>query len=358
MTPRSIPSAFALDGSCQSVEPLGAGHIHRTFLVTTSCARYVLQQINTNIFPDEAALMGNVDRVSRHLRDMPDVETFRVVPTRDGELFLRDDESNSWRMLTFIDETCCHDTVPDAESAAGAAALFARFHRALADLPPPPLNEILRNFHHTPSRFIQFLEAHEEAPRERLESAASEINFALKQGIEGCSVLQELLDTGRIPLRVAHNDTKINNVLFDRHTGAARAVIDLDTVMPGLWLHDVGDLIRTAATRAAEDEQDLERVRIDPALLRAILRGYTEAMGDTLLLVERQLLVTAGRVICFETGLRFLADHLRGDRYFAVHRPGHNLDRCRTQFQLTRDLVQYEGSFSAPASSSAPDSGA
>lgn len=336
--PSSVASAFEIDGACRGMEPLGRGHIHRTFQVEASRSRYILQQINTHVFPDVAALMHNVARVSRHLRDIPEVETFDVVPTRSGEPFLRDAQGRYWRMLTFVEHTCCHDTVPGPKCAADAAALFARFQQALMDLPPPPLQTLLPDFHHTPRRFDRFLNAQTEAPPGRRKDARAEIDFALERGPTLCRVLQDLLDTGEIPLRVAHNDTKINNVLFDHRTGAARAVIDLDTVMPGLWLHDVGDLIRTAATKAAEDERDLSRVRIDPALLEAILCGYRDAMGEVLLPIERRSLITAGCVICFETGLRFLTDYLLGDRYFAVQRPGQNLDRCRTQFRLALEL--------------------
>lgn len=332
-----VLNLFALPEAAWSVQPLGSGHIHRTYRVEGPARRYVLQALNERVFGDLTALMDNVSRVCRHLQSQGGIGTFDVLPARDGALYARDASGQAWRLLTFLDGMVAHDTLSDPALAEEAAGAFARFQRALLDLPGPPLHTILPGFHHTPRRFRQFEVALAQATPARADEAAGEIEFAFDHR-PFVNELQVLLDADQLPVRIAHNDTKINNVLFDAATGRARAVIDLDTVMPGSWLYDFGDLLRTAACPAAEDERDLDRVGWDPRMVTALTRGFCRVHRDTLTALERQHLFAAVRIVCLEIGLRFLADHLAGDRYFAVHRAGHNLDRCRVQFRLVELL--------------------
>jgi Ser/Thr protein kinase RdoA (MazF antagonist) len=340
--------AFELAGSPSAARRHGNGHIHDSFAVTLdggSSARYLVQRLNTRVFPDPEAVCANVAQVTRHVRARlleqggEDVarRVLTLLSARAGGWLHVDDEGAAWRAYIFIDGARSHERAASPEQARQVARAFGGFQRLLASYDGPRLRETLPGFHDTRRRFAAFREALQGDTHGRARQARPEIDLALERE-SFASCLLDLRAAGVLPERVTHNDTKINNVLLDDATGEGLCVIDLDTVMPGLSLYDFGDLVRTATATAAEDETDLARVDVDPVLFAAVARGWCEALGEALLPLERQHLVTAGRLITFETGLRFLTDFLGGDGYFRVARPGHNLDRCRAQFALLRAL--------------------
>jgi hypothetical protein len=349
----AISREFALEGTFLRADLLRSGHIHDTYAVRLQGAagprRYVIQRINTEIFRDLECLTSNVVRVTEHLnRKLAAAtdsegrqEALNVIPTHAGEPLFRDTDGGVWRAYDFIEHTRTVDIVEHPDQAREGAYAFGTFLEALADLPLPRLHETLPCFHDTPRRFAAFKEAVDAVPQDRASEAKDEVAFALAR-----APLTELLSTalarGDLPERVTHNDTKINNVLFDVDTGEGVCVIDLDTVMPGAAAYDFGDLVRTTTATAAEDEPDLRKVRLRLDLFEAVVHGFLDAASELLTPAEVESLVVAGKVITFETGLRFLADFLQGDIYFKTARPAHNLDRARTQFELVRQLEEQE----------------
>ena len=350
---REIGRAFEIEGEFVSAAPHGSGHIHATYLAEYRLGgralRFVHQRINTAIFGDPAAVMDNVRRVLSHVhRKLEDLEAadasrraLTLVPARDGAAFFRDAEGGWWRTYVFVEGSRTVDVVETPGQAYEAARAFGTFERMLIDLPPPRLRATLPGFHHTPGRLEAFRRALQADPLNRAASVRDAVAFAEERERLAWS-LEDLAASGAVVERTVHNDTKVNNVLLDAATGEALCVIDLDTVMPGLALHDFGDLVRTAACRATEDEPDVSRVVVEPALFEALARGWLEALSGHVGAEERASLVLAGKVITFECGLRFLTGHLSGDRYFRTHRPGHNADRCRAQFALVRSLEVQE----------------
>ena len=293
--------------------------------------------------------MENIERVTAHFarRRRPGLT---LVPTREGATALIDARGDWWRMYRFIEGAVTHgdgtSVTPAAARAAGRA--FGEFQQALADYDGPRLHDTIPHFHDTVRRYAAFERAVDAAPLERRRAAATEIAFArTQQRLAG--VLVGAITAGRIPERIVHNDAKVSNLLFDAATGAARCVVDLDTVMPGLAPADFGDLIRSTACPAAEDERELGRVVLDRAVFEAVADGYVNATRDFLTREERALLVPAVLVITYEQGLRFLTDWLESDRYYRTTRPGQNLDRCRTQFRLLEGLLAAESALTSVA---------
>jgi len=349
---REVGSHFEIAGDFVSAEPFGGGHINDTFRATYRVGgkerRFVHQRINHRVFKDPAALMENVGRIVGHLRRKlagePDFERRApaLVPAKDGALFHRDAEGNYWRTFVAIERARTHEIVESPRQAFEAAKAFGRFQRLVTDLPAPRLRDTIPDFHNTPKRFADFEAAVKRDAAGRAKSVGREIEFAMRrQAIAG--VLEDLKRRGDMPERITHNDTKFNNVVIDDATGEALCVIDLDTVMPGLALHDFGDMVRTTTSPAAEDERDLSKVELRLPMFEALVQGYLASAGDLLNEAERLNLAFAGKLITFETGLRFLADHLNGDVYFKVRREGHNLDRARTQFKLVESIERQEG---------------
>lgn len=349
--PDDVAAAFAIDGHFVGAERHGSGHINDTYAASFERrgerVRYLVQRLNAHVFPDPEALVANVAQVTAHVRrrlegaGLRDVErrVLTLVPTRAGGFLHRDDVGGAWRAYVFIEGARSHDRAARPQHAREAARAFGSFQRLLLDYDGPRLHEVLPGFHDTRRRLLALRGAVARDALRRADAARAEIEFALaREPLAGR--LLDLQAAGKLPERVTHNDTKINNVLIDDATGEGLCVIDLDTVMPGLSLYDFGDLVRTAALTAAEDETDPARVEVDPVLFAALARGWSDALGDALLPLEREHLLTAGQLITYETGLRFLTDHLDGDRYFRIHRPGHNLDRCRAQFKLLRSLEE------------------
>jgi Phosphotransferase enzyme family len=344
---RAIAGHFDIYGEFLSAAPYGTGHINDTYCAVFDQAgttiRYILQRINHRVFKNPVALMDNVRRVTGHLAgklaDQPDRgrRFLTLVPGRDGRAWLQDADGNYWRAYLFIERARTYDVVESAEQAYQAAKAFGEFQTLLADLPPPPLHATIPDFHHTPKRFARFQQALAADAANRAREARPEIEFVLRRQ----SLAGVLVDSG-LPERVTHNDTKLNNVMLDDATGEGICVIDLDTVMPGLALYDFGDLVRTSTCSAKEDERDLSKIQMEFPKFEALVRGYLSATAGLLTPEERKHLAFSGRLITLEIGLRFLTDFLEGDIYFKVHRAGHNLDRCRTQFKLVESMEQQQ----------------
>ena len=333
-----ILRSFRLDAAPVSCEPYGCGHINATYLVKTERGRrYILQKINHHTFRDVAGLMENVTSVTDFLRarahDPRGVLT--LVRTTGGASYLHA-ENGYWRVCDFAEDTLCLQQPETDEDFYQSAVGFGTFQQLLSDFPAETLHETIPNFHNTPDRYRMLCEA---AERDRMGRAAQvqpEIEFALARQAE-MGAIQHALDAGELPLRVTHNDTKLNNVLLDAKTRKALCVIDLDTVMPGSSLYDFGDAVRFGAATAAEDETDLCNVEMSLARFRVFTRGYVRACPG-LTAKELELLPMGAKTMTMECGVRFLTDYLDGDHYFAVHRNGQNLDRARTQFKLVADM--------------------
>ena len=341
----AVARQFQTPGDFSAATPYGSGHINDTYAATFdqggTPVRYLLQRINHHVFQQPVALMENIARVTAHLQTKLTAERTRraltLIPARDGRLYHRDAAGNHWRMYIFIERAQSYDAVESPTQAYEAARAFGQFQQQLADLPAPRLHDTIPDFHHTPKRFAAFEQATITDHCQRAALAQPEIEFARRRR----SLVTQLLDA-ELPERVTHNDTKFNNVMLDDATGEGICVIDLDTVMPGLALYDFGDLVRTTTSPAREDERDVSRVSLQMPMFEALVRGYLETAGSFLTPAEKQHLVLAGKLITFEIGLRFLTDFLAGDLYFKVHRMGHNLDRCRTQFRLVESIEQQE----------------
>jgi aminoglycoside phosphotransferase (APT) family kinase protein len=340
--------AFDIQGDFLGASPYGSGHINDSYCAVFqrngTTPRYLLQRINHSIFKDPVTLMENIERVTGHLAvqvaDDPDRErrVLTLIPTRGKGVLHRDADDNYWRAYRFIENATTYNSVESPGQAYQAAKAFGEFQRMLADLPAPRLHDTIPDFHHTPKRFAALERAIAADAAGRVSLAGPEIDFALAR-----KPLANVLLDAALPERVTHNDTKINNVMLDDATGEGTCVIDLDTVMPGLAAYDFGDMVRTATSPTAEDERDLSKVTMQFPLFEALARGYLSTAGGFLTSSEKEHLAVAGKVITFEIGIRFLTDYLSGDTYFKVHREGHNLDRCRTQFKLLESIEQQEG---------------
>jgi hypothetical protein len=348
---KAVVAQFEVPGDFLDAQPYGSGHINDTYLVRMRQDRqaipWIVQRINHRIFQDVAGLMRNIQRVTEHLRRRlaampgsdPARETLTVVPTRAGQAFHRDAGGSFWRAYVFITGARTYDEVQSGAMARQAACAFGTFQKLLMDLPAPPLQETIPNFHHTPSRFAKLEAAIAADGAGRAASCQPEIEFAVARKAMTAVLVQQMA-AGVLPSRVTHNDTKINNVMVDDRDGRGVCVIDLDTVMPGTVLYDFGDQVRTTTGTAAEDERDLGNVRFQAGMFEALVRGYLETVRDFLVPAEVDHLAFCGRLITFEIGIRFLTDYLEGDVYFKTHRPAHNLDRCRTQFEMVRQMEQ------------------
>ncbi|HEX4286393.1 MAG TPA: aminoglycoside phosphotransferase family protein [Terracidiphilus sp.] len=338
---------FGMEGDFAGAQPYGSGHINDSYCAvfreSSKPMRYIVQRMNTQIFKNPVALMGNIQRVTAHIAQQLngqsdcDRRVLTLIPARDGRVYFEDPAHGFWRAYRFIEGASSYDAVQSPEQAFQAAKAFGRFQQMLASLPAPRLHETIPNFHDTPKRFSALDAAITADVANRAASAKPEIAFALSRQ----SIVSKLIDDN-LPERVTHNDTKFNNVLLDDGTGEGICVIDLDTVMPGLAAYDFGDMVRTTTSATMEDERNLSKVRMEFPMYDALVRGYLESAGDFLTQGEKSSLAFSGKLITFEIGIRFLTDYLSGDTYFKVHRDGHNLDRCRTQFALVESIEQQE----------------
>ncbi len=346
----TILPQFEVEGEVLEFPPYGSGHINDTFAPKIKdkngkVTRYILQRINTNIFRDPEGLMENVVGVTSYLKGIicenggdPLRETLTIIPTLDGKAFYRNPATgNCWRMYIFVEDTISYDLVEKPEDFYMSAKSFGRFQLLLAHYPAASLHETIPNFHNTVDRFAKLKKAIAKDKMGRAASVQPEIDFALAREAD-CHVLLDLQAKGEIPLRVTHNDTKLNNILIDVKTKQGICVIDLDTVMPGLAHYDYGDSIRFGASTALEDERDLSKVWMDLNLFEAYTKGFLEEAGAVLNDTEKANLPMGAKIMTFECGIRFLTDYLEGDTYFKTHREGQNLDRTRTQFKLVADM--------------------
>lgn len=326
-----------------NISPYGNGHINDTYLCGGDGSGYILQRINTDVFKNPDEVMENIVRVTEFLRGKiaaaggdPERETLTVIPTKKGESFLRADDG-CYRMYTFVQNTYSADTVENNGQLFEAGKAFGSFQKMLNDFPMEGLHETIVNFHVTPERVKQLDAALKVNFENRAEKCADEIALAKKYSSYADKIV-EAIRAGEIPLRVTHNDTKLNNVLLDRTTGKGVCVIDLDTVMPGSLLYDYGDALRFGASSGSEDEKDLSKIYFDLDKFRAFSEGFLGEVGSCLTAKEREYLPLSALMMTYECGIRFLADYLNGDTYFKIHRPGHNLDRARTQLKLVCDI--------------------
>ena len=334
----AILRQFCLDAEPASCTPYGCGHINRTYLVATAGGRcYILQKINHHTFRDVAGLMENIELVTEHLRrKSPDPRSvLTLIRTKDGKSYLEADDGY-WRVFRFVEDSICLQQPESDADFYESAVGFGTFQQLLSDFPAEKLHETIPNFHNTPDRYRAFHETLTRDPMHRAAQVQPEIEFALARQAE-MAALQNALDAGELPLRVTHNDTKLNNVLFDAKTRRALCIIDLDTVMPGSALYDYGDSIRFGAATAAEDERELDKMEMSFERFRVFTRGYVRACPG-LTQKELELLPLGAKVMTMECGVRFLTDHIDGDNYFSIHREGQNLDRAHTQFKLVADM--------------------
>ena len=338
MTLQEIASHFILPGPVISHEEIPTGLINTTFAVTCRSGktetRFILQSINASVFPEPEKVMENIFHVTGHIGQSDSgTEQLCLIPVREGRSWLTLPDHTIWRCYPFYEDTKTFDTIDSPEMAFRAAAAFGHFQARLADLDPLKLHETIPNFHHTPTYFAKLLAAVEKDPVDRLAEAQEDVDFILSKK----SLTTVLTDAG-LPQRITHNDTKISNILFPMDTEAPPIVIDLDTVMPGLALFDFGDLVRSAASSAKEDEKDLSKVFIDEEMRKALTEGYLSKASKFLTQKEIELLPISVQVITLELATRFLTDHLLGDTYFRTNYHGHNLVRARNQLALLKSM--------------------
>ena len=336
-----IAGHFPIEGKTVKVSQIKSGHINQTFLITTDTgSRYILQWINQYVFPNVDALMNNMAAISAFLRQREDGKMAMIsyIDTKDGRTYYDDGQGGAWRIYRFVDNSICLQRAETAEDFYQSAKGFGGFQYALRDFPAEQLEETIIDFHNTVDRYQKFRDAIEADACGRLKEVEAEVDFALAREERACR-LHHKRERGELPVRATHNDTKINNVLLDKDSRETVCVIDLDTVMPGLAGYDFGDAIRFGASTAAEDETDLDKVSLNLEYFRAFTRGFLEAC-PSLTEAEVKALAQGAYTMTIECGIRFLTDYLMGDKYFAIDREKHNLDRCRTQFKLVRDMEQ------------------
>ncbi|MCD8152171.1 MAG: aminoglycoside phosphotransferase family protein [Clostridiales bacterium] len=344
-----VAQNFQFEGRLVSRKPYGSGHINDTWLLVFDRTdgmqkKVILQRMNREVFAKPVELMENIVSVTAYLRERisqdggdPDRETLNVILTCDGRPYYVDASGEYWRAYHFIEDASCYDRVEKPEDFYESAVAFGHFQGLLADYPAETLHETIPGFHDTKARFAVFRQAVAEDVMGRAADVREEIQFVLDRE-DVADYFADLLATGELPLRVTHNDTKLNNIMIDNVTGKGICVIDLDTVMPGLAMNDFGDSIRFGASTADEDEQDLSKVSCSMELFDIYTKGFLEGCAGKLTQKEIELLPMGAKVMTFECGMRFLTDYLQGDTYFKIHREGHNLDRCRTQFKLVADM--------------------
>ncbi|MFC7336442.1 phosphotransferase enzyme family protein [Haloferula chungangensis] len=353
-----IALKFAIEGKLTSAEEIETGHINSTWKVgfeteDGEVRRFILQRINASVFKDPMGVMRNVERVTRHInervmRKKEDVsgQTLALYPGRDGRFWVPDEADGIWRCYNFIEGCRTYDVVENEGQAYQAARAFGAFQDLVSDLSPELLVETIPGFHDTRSRYEHLMAVVEENACGRVAEVGEELAFIREREGEVDRVLN-LLGRGDIPLRITHNDTKINNVMIDEASDEAVCVIDLDTVMPGSVLYDFGDLVRTAVSPAEEDETELSKIVVRMPIFEALVDGYLSSAGGFLNDSEVTNLAFSAKLITLEVAMRFLTDHLEGDRYFKIHHAGHNLERCRAQLRLVAELEGKMGEMEA-----------
>ena len=343
--------AFGFGSQCSYVKPFGEGHINETYAVYMPTDKgeefaYILQRVNNNVFKDPAGVMENIFGVTEYLRNVvreeggdPDRETLSCIKTKNGCTYFEDSEGQPWRSYHYIQNSVCYQLVENPEQFYQSGASFGHFLKQLGNYPAASLKETIPNFHNTVNRFENFQIALKRDIKNRAVTCKPEIQFVLDRK-EDCKVLVEQQENGTLPIRVTHNDTKLNNILFDADTGKGLCIIDLDTIMPGLAANDFGDSVRFGAATAEEDEKDLSKMHFDISLYELYTKGYLEETRDVLTPEEAVSLAWGARLMTLECGMRFLTDYLQGDTYFKTAYPEHNLVRARTQFRLVDEMEQ------------------
>jgi len=347
---KKVLANFDVEGDLVSCERYGEGHINETYLAITDKKQYILQRINSNLFKNVDKLMNNIKLVTEFNREKikarggnPDREALSLVYAKDGASYFRCEECGAYfRVYKFIEDAVAYQIVEKPEHFYESAVAFGNFANLLAEFDATKLYEVLPDFHNTEKRFRDFTASLSADKCGRAAGVKEEIDFVLARK-DYCGKIVNLLKSGEMPTKVTHNDTKLNNVMLDKDTGKAVAVIDLDTIMPGSICYDFGDSIRFGCNTAAEDEPDLSKVKFDINLFEAYAKGYLSAVGAGATKIEKDNLAFGAILMTYECGMRFLADYLDGDVYFRTHRDGHNLDRCRTQFKLIRDMEAVYG---------------
>ena len=349
---QEISKRFQIYGEILHAETLKIGHINETYTATYdqggTRVRYIHQKLNKNVFKNPNAVMKNVMRVTTHIRKKLEAQNVRdltrrslvVIPARDGKSFFENGDG-VWRTFVFVEGVETYEAVQSPQQAYQAGRAFGHFQHLLVDLPGERLVETIPDFHHTRKRFGALQEAIQKDHYNRAKEGKAEIEFALAHE-PLVDVILQAMSKGRIPERITHNDTKFNNVMLDVLTGEAMCIVDLDTVMPGCALYDFGDMVRTTTSPTLEDEPDLSKVKMQMPMFRKLAEGYLSTAGQFLTKAEKAHIAFSGKLITFEIGIRFLTDYLSGDTYFRIHRPAHNLDRCRTQFKLVESIERQE----------------
>lgn len=344
-----IISQFSFQGIVAEIKPFGNGHINDTFLVLTretGIPGYILQRKNHNVFKNVDGMMENIIRVTNHIRQTleqegcPDInrKVITHLPASDGKFYYRDPSGQFWVLMLFIEGCKNYEKIEKPEQACLAGKAFGHFQKQLDNLHGEPLNETIANFHNIEFRLENFQKAIKINYNNRVGETSEEICFALSLANEMKTLLAGYRG-GYLPLRITHNDTKINNILFDQH-GQILCIIDLDTVMPGLVHYDFGDAIRTAANTAEEDEPDLSLISVNLAIFEAFTKGFLEELRGTLSDEEKKLLAHSAKFMAYIMGLRFLTDYLEGDVYYKINHPQHNIQRARAQFKLVNELAE------------------
>ncbi len=333
------------------IQSYGNGHINDTYC--SDPTKYIIQRINTSVFTDPYALMDNIENVTAFLGEKikaeggdPKRETLTVIKTTNGDNCYKYDDNNYFRVYRFIGDTKTIEDDKTLQDLYEAGKGFGKFQQMLADFPVEKLHETIKDFHNTPKRVEALKTAIAEDKAGRAESVKAEIEWALEKS-KFADTVTKGIEAGDIPVRVTHNDTKINNILFDAVTGKAVAVIDLDTVMPGSMLYDFGDALRMGGSTAAEDEPDTSKIHFDKECFKYFADGYLSEMKDVLTPMELELLPFSAKLLTYECGIRFLTDYLNGDTYFKIHRENHNLDRARSQFKLVDEIEAMEDELKA-----------
>lgn len=341
---QELCSKFKIEGKFISASPHGNGHINDTYLINTSATRYILQRVNGTVFAKPEEVMDNIIKVTDHLfykihQAGDDITrgTISLVRALDGKRYYVTEEGDLFRLYIFINHAKCYQQVESPEIFCEVGKAFGKFQNMLSDFPASELKETIVDFHNTRSRYEKFKSVLEADKVNRRQYVEDEIKFCLERENEA-GIIVDAMAEGSVPLRVTHNDTKLNNVLIDDKTGEGICVLDLDTVMPGSMLFDYGDSIRFGASTAAEDEKDLDKVSMDLELFEQYTKGYLEELKESITPKELELLAFSAKLLTLECGLRFLTDYLDGDNYFRVKYPEHNLDRARTQFKLVHDM--------------------
>ncbi|MDD4501626.1 MAG: aminoglycoside phosphotransferase family protein [Clostridia bacterium] len=340
----NIANKFCYDGYIVSIKPIGAGHINKTYLVETTKEKYTLQLINTSIFKDPEGLMQNIFNVTEFLKEKiksrgGDIkrETLSVVKTKDGCLFYKDKENFYWRSYIYIDDVTTYQEPKNLIVTHDSGYAFGDFINMLSDYDMSTLNETIKDFHNTVKRFNDFEDSVKNDIAHRTSNVSNEIDFLYKR-FDDCNIILDSIKNGSIPLRVTHNDTKLNNLLFDNTTDKPICILDLDTVMPGSLLYDYGDALRISGSSAAEDEEDLNKVHFIMDNFVSFTKGFLSATKDSINEMELSLLPFSIKLITMEIGMRFLTDYLNNDIYFSIHKKDHNLFRARTQFKLVAEI--------------------